>query len=362
MSLCLEKVDPAVRAQVIESGDLVWLDPMQESQFEISGFNYIKKDHCYERLPREGTGHIREFVRGLGRCTTGGQIRFRTDSRRIVLCIKKMDYEKSATGDTNQKDFDLYVGPRGREVYWSSVYNPGATAYVGGLFQTAKKKMREFLINFPVYCGIEELLVGLEKDSVLEEVEPRKHSRRVVIYGTSITQGGFCSRPGLAFTNILSRRLQREFLNFAFSGNGKNDPEIAELLAKVEDPAMFIVDSQGNCVTKDLATEKLPQFIRILRAVHPQVPIVIVSHVPVGACRVASWGCHKMKKYYFKVYNDLKKAGDPHLYWIDGDKVWNKEVRHECLNDGVHPNDLGFYLIAQYLEKPLKKLLLKYDK
>ena len=69
-----------------------------------------------------------------------------------------------------------------------------------------------------------------------------------------------------------------------------------------------------------------------------------------------------MKKYYFKVYNDLKKAGDSHLYWIDGDKVWNKEVRHECLNDGVHPNDLGFYLIAQYLEKPLKKLLLKYDK
>ena len=98
MSLCLEKVDPAVRAQIIESGDLVWLDPMQESQFEISGFNYIKEDHCYERLPREGTGHIREFVRGLGRCTTGGQIRFRTDSCRIVLCIKKMDYEKSATG------------------------------------------------------------------------------------------------------------------------------------------------------------------------------------------------------------------------------------------------------------------------
>ena len=69
-----------------------------------------------------------------------------------------------------------------------------------------------------------------------------------------------------------------------------------------------------------------------------------------------------MKKYYFKVYNDLKKEGNSHLYWIDGEKVWDKEVSHECTNDGVHPNDLGFYLIAQYLEKPLKKLLRKYGK
>jgi hypothetical protein len=43
----------------------------------------------------------------------------------------------------------------------------------------------------------------------------------VVFYGTSITQGGVASRPGMAFTNILSRALDREVLNFGFSGNGE---------------------------------------------------------------------------------------------------------------------------------------------
>ena len=361
MGLSLEKVDPAVRAQVIESGDLVWLDPMQESKFEISGFNYIKEDRCYERLPQQGTEKIREFVRCLGRCTTGGQIRFRTDSCRIVLYVRKMDYEKSATGETHQKDFDLYVGSRGKEVFWSTTVAPeGQSSYVGGLFKTKQKKMREFLIHFPVYFGIEELHIGLEKDAVLECVPPRKHPQRVVLYGTSITQGGFCSRPGLAYSNILSRSLQREFLNFAFSGNGRNDPEVAELLAEVKDPAMFIIDSQGNCLVRDHVYKNLPEFIRILREKHPLVPIVLMSEIRVGPCRKEVKGAHRWRKDYFKIYQTLKKAGDKNLYWIDGESLWSKEIYSECTSDGVHPNDLGFYLIAQGMEKILKKILKKY--
>lgn len=38
-------------------------------------------------------------------------------------------------------------------------------------------------------------------------------------YGTSIAQGGVASRPGMAFTNIISRNIQYPIYNFGFSGN-----------------------------------------------------------------------------------------------------------------------------------------------
>ena len=45
-----------------------------------------------------------------------------------------------------------------------------------------------------------------------------------MIYGTSITQGGCASRPGMAYTNILSRRIDAPFINLGFSGSGRGEP------------------------------------------------------------------------------------------------------------------------------------------
>ena len=39
-------------------------------------------------------------------------------------------------------------------------------------------------------------------------------------YGTSITNGHVASRPGMIFTNALSRMLGRDVINLGFGGNG----------------------------------------------------------------------------------------------------------------------------------------------
>ena len=49
----------------------------------------------------------------------------------------------------------------------------------------------------------------------------------VVFYGTSITQGGVVSRPGMAFTNIIGRSLSRDVLNFGYSGQGYMELSVA---------------------------------------------------------------------------------------------------------------------------------------
>ena len=44
--------------------------------------------------------------------------------------------------------------------------------------------------------------------------------------------GASASRPGLAYANILSRRLNVEILNYGFSGSALNEIEISEILSK----------------------------------------------------------------------------------------------------------------------------------
>ena len=214
------------------------------------------------------------------------------------------------------------------------------------------------MINFPLYNGVEELSVGLDEDASVLPPVPLPVKKPVVIYGTSITQGGSATRPGSAFTNQLSRRLQVEFLNFGFSGNGQNDPEAAELLAEIEDPAMIVIDSEANSVSAQLVLERVPRFLEILREKHPLVPIVIVTKVPYGpryACEIPVF-----KEEFRTVYKARKKAGDKNIYFVDGTKFWAPKDYTENTIDGAHPTDLGFTRMADKLEPILRRLLEKY--
>ena len=69
--------------------------------------------------------------------------------------------------------------------------------------------------------------------------------------GTSITQGGVVSRPGMAFTNIIGRSLGRDVLNFGYSGQGYMETSVASFLVKVEDTGSFVIDCNPNMAHVD---------------------------------------------------------------------------------------------------------------
>ena len=73
----------------------------------------------------------------------------------------------------------------------------------------------------------------------------------IVFYGTSILQGGCASRPGMAHTNIISRRLNRECINLGFSGNGQLDLEVARVMAEV-DAGVFVLDFVPNASVEQM--------------------------------------------------------------------------------------------------------------
>ncbi|MFQ8805637.1 MAG: SGNH/GDSL hydrolase family protein [Alistipes indistinctus] len=58
-------------------------------------------------------------------------------------------------------------------------------------------------------------------------------------------QGACASRPGMAWSTILSRKLDYPLLNFGFSGNGTMDSVVLDELGKI-DARMYIVDCLPN--------------------------------------------------------------------------------------------------------------------
>ena len=50
-------------------------------------------------------------------------------------------------------------------------------------------------------------------------------------------------------------------------------------------------------------------------------------------------------------YQKAQALGDKNVYFIDGEKLFLDRDREICTVEGVHPNDLGFYRIAEYVYK-----------
>ena len=99
---------------------------------------------------------------------------------------------------------------------------------------------REYRLYLPLYNSVRWMEIGVPDTSSLSFL-PLRAEKPVVVYGTSIAQGGCASRPGMAWTAILGRSLDRPLINLGFSGNGRLEKELTGLLTEV-DASLYILD------------------------------------------------------------------------------------------------------------------------
>ena len=104
---------------------------------------------------------------------------------------------------------------------------------------------REATIYLSLYAPVKVLAIGLDADARIRKPQPFAVARPVVFYGTSITQGGCASRPGMSYQAILGRILNIDFVNLGFSGAGKGEPEVARMVAEI-DASAFVFDFAQN--------------------------------------------------------------------------------------------------------------------
>lgn len=354
-------LDSNMAVHNIRDDSLHWLSPL-DHPFHVAGFAWFSLERKYRRLPVSSADLITPSVHMLANCTAGGQIRFRTDSSRLSVRVKLAAaanmYHMPATG---QCGFDCYIGEHGNQRYLSTArFDYSLLEYEAQLFDWKEKREVHVTLNFPLYQSVEEVWIGVDADAEVKTPEPYASTQPIIVYGTSITQGGCASRPGMAYTNILSRFLPYEFINLGFSGSGRGEPEVAQIIASIENPALYLLDYEANTGTVERMAETLPAFIHILRERNPEVPILVVSKIPYATEYFYS-DALKLRLERLNVQQStvkqLQAAGDANVHFFDGGTLLGDSLYEECTVDGVHPNDLGFLRIAESLQPVIRKLL-----
>jgi len=335
---------------------LLWHDPREEP-FRLSGFPWFAQDRAYRRMPTNPTLPLPASVDSLANCTAGGQIGFQTTSQRIAIRVKLTG--RAGMGhmpSTGQCGFDLYLGSPGNQRFVNvSKYDHSKTDYELQLFHGPDDELRSATLNFPLYIGVESVQIGLEPEADIAPPPEWARPGPVVIYGTSITQGGCAARPGMAYTNILSRWLNLECVNLGFSGNGLGEPEVARAMADVDDPQMYVLDYEANA--GESIRDTMEGFIAILRESHPDVPVLVVSRIGCPSELTHPETRRKAadrRAFQRDLVDALKQAGDSHIDFVDGTTLLGDDF-DECTVDGSHPTDLGFWRMAKGLEPVFRK-------
>ena len=353
------RYDANMATGLTDGRDVVWLD-MATAPFRLSGLPFCKPGGKLRRLPELAPGTIPEAVDMLAWHTSGATLGFKTDSDRICLrvtleCSRVMDH-MTAIGSGG---FDLYMGPPERRIFCAATRFPANAAEYSVILikDIPAAGVREYLLDFPLYSNVASLEVGLTPGAKLEAPSPWNGDKKVVIYGTSITQGGCASRPGMCMANMLSRRWNMEVVNLGFSGSGRGEPEVMELVASVPDPALFVLDYVVNAGVAGFR-ETLPGAIDIIRRRHPEVPIALLTPMPL--CREL-WIPQRAADFreVCELMRDeaerRRAAGDANVHFVNGSV--DSPDWHEFMVDGVHLTDLGFYKQTELVAPQLEKLL-----
>lgn len=351
----------------IDGGDVAgirWWAP-DEAPLRLSGFAWYEQDRALRRLPKSSSGAVPEAVDALAEATTGGQVSLRTDARRLLVAARmagpaRMDHMPP----TGQSGFDCYIGEPGALTHAGVArFEPDRTDYVATVLdlpEAEPDRVREVVVNFPLYQGVQEVAIGIPEDAQVAAPTPYVRPGQIILYGTSVTQGGCASRPGMVHSNILGRALQMPVVNLGFSGNGRGEPEVAKVIATAPDPALFILDYEGNSGGADALARTLPEFIAILRAAHPDVPILVLTRVRYareGAFATITERRLACRAVAREVVTSLQAQGDEQLHLFECGDLIPEAVVDECSVDGAHLTDLGFWFMADGLLPVVRALV-----
>ncbi|MCR5041530.1 MAG: SGNH/GDSL hydrolase family protein [Clostridia bacterium] len=341
------EIDPNFRVET-SSGheDAVFFDPRKEP-FKIYGVFY--ENGMFRRLPEAVAERVGEGVKYLHANTAGGRLRFRTDSPYIIINAKMSGVEHfphfpiSGSGG-----FDLYV-----DGVYARSFMPPADMKDGfeSSAEPGETGMRDVLIHFPLYSNVNSLAVGLKAGSAVLPGGGYRDIPPVVYYGSSITQGGCASRPGNAYENIVSRELGVDHVNLGFSGSAKGEDEITEYIAGL-DMSAFVLDYDHNAPTAGHLKSTHEKMFLAIREKHPVIPVIMMSRPKY----ILTEDEKRRRGVVLSTYERAVAAGDEHVFFLDGPALMAR-AKNDGTVDDCHPNDLGFFSMAQALTPVLGPVL-----
>lgn len=321
------------------------------------------KDY-YDRLPARAEQSVRKEVWNLSKNSAGLKLRFKTNAEEIIVkYVVTGAQQMPHMPATGVSGVDLYSKTiNGKWLWAAGKFSFGDTIvykYNNLIGKDQQVNNREYHLYLPLYNSVKWMEIKVLKENQFTPLPVRK-DKPIIVYGTSIAQGACATRPGLAWTNILERKLDRPFINLGFSGNGRLETELVQLLTTI-DAKLYVLDCLPNLTAGYISTNQLKKRITnsivLLQQKRPETPILLTDHSGYTDEGISDI----RKKEYQAVNNALKitfdslvSKGVKNIYHLSKEEI---SQNIETMVDGVHPNDIGMMQYADAYEKKIRVIL-----
>ncbi len=343
-----------IKSQKEERDGVCYIDVLSCPYFRITGLPWLKTNGNYHRIDDRLEGVLSEGLKIRSNNTSGVQVSFKTNSNVFSVHIvrDKPEFMEHMTDDATGGT-DIYIGSGKDKKFWHVCYCFNREKESLSTFST-DGKMHEYTVNFPLYSGIEKFEIGLSCSADVDFPSEFSVKNPVLVYGSSITQGGCCTRPGLLYTNMIGRILDVETVCMGFSSNARGEEYMAKAFSELPLSA-FVMDYDWNAPDAEWLRKTHKKFFDIIRSAQPDLPVIIVSKCDYDDDPVSG---EERRKVILKTYETAVNNGDKNVYFVDGKEIFGHDFfRGECTVDRNHPSDIGHMRLAVAISDTLKKAL-----
>lgn len=315
----------------------------------------------YHRLPAALQAKVRGGVWSNSRHSAGECLRFSTDATEItVRYTVKGGYSMPHMPATGVSGIDLYTSDKeGGEIWLAGRYSfrDTITYTFSGIEYEGDRGEHRYTLFLPLYNEVQWMAIGTNEKASFT-FEPLSAELPIVAYGTSICQGACASRPGMAWTNILQRRMGRNVVNMGFSGNAMLEASVIDFLAQIEAKA-YIIDAMPNAYTMpaDILPDTIVKAVHRLRKARPHTPIILADHLgypnskAIKSRRENERHAHKMLA---AAVERLHSEGVENIHHLTFDDI---AMPGDGTVEAIHASDYGMTAYAEAYEKLLRKIL-----
>ena len=278
--------------------------------------------------------------------STGMKLQFKTNARRILL---QLLMRSAGVGGLEPCSVDIFVNG---ELFCYLDVCPGENANTLG--EKAVKEIlledgeKEIYVQFPY--RVMTVIQGVEIDD-WAYVQPARPTKKLLVFGDSISMGCTVERPSNHYSCRLARALDAEEFNKAM-GTERFFPMLAK--AKDDFEPDYITVAYGtndwDFLLREQFLKNCPKFLNNLREVYPNAKIFVITPL---------WRKDRDEERLSGTFDEIvayiRETAEkiPNTVVIDGYNLVPHEERY-FIDLRLHPNDAGFEhytknLLAQIL-------------
>ncbi len=327
-----------------------------DAPLEVHGLPFYNQNGLLERVPHDVLKNLKaenpeSGVIGLSKRTPGARICFRTNSKKFSVRMEL----GSITPDVGMSIFacqaiNVMIGPHTSARFAGLVNPPDYQTLSASKTFFKSGEMEDIVLFLPRNEHVNYIEVEVEDDAIVEAPTPYKYPP-ILFYGSSITEGGCSCRSTNSYNALISSELDVDFYNYGFSGSARGELAIADCIADIP-MSIFVYDYDHNAPTPEHLAKTHEPFFKRIREKKPKLPIVMITRPEY----LHSEDTDKRAEIIYSTYKNAVDSGDKNVYFIDGRKFFGDKGAL-CSCDCCHPNDLGFYMMAEAIKPVIREIL-----